>query len=328
MRASAILPAWACILRGYRPFLSVEITKQCPLRCPGCYAFDSAHLGNGQTMRELSEWQGGELVGKTLALIRACRPLHVSFVGGEPLLRHRELNEVIPQLNTRGIEVQIVTSAVRPIPEEWARIPNLHLVVSVDGLTSDHDARRFPATYERILKNIQGHRVIIHCTVLPQFLDDPGYLEEFVSLWSAQASARKIWFSLFTPQREDASRQRLNPEQRRKAIHEIARLRTGYPKVHAPDILLDGMRTPPKSPAECLFAQITQCVAADLDTPVRPCQIGGQPECSECGCIAAAGFAGLANYRIGGLLKVGHLFALSQKIGQLGARSSRRQVLH
>ena len=40
MRKTAIIPAWGRILRGYRPFLSIEITKECPLKCPGYYAYE------------------------------------------------------------------------------------------------------------------------------------------------------------------------------------------------------------------------------------------------------------------------------------------------
>ena len=34
------------------------------------------------------------------------------------------------------------------------------------------------------------------------------------------------------------------------------------------------------------FAQATACVSADLRTPITPCQFGGQPDCSSCGCMA------------------------------------------
>ena len=54
--------------------------------------------------------------------------------------------DLIPRLAERGIYTQIVTSAVRPIPLEWASIPRLQIVVSIDGLQPEHDARRTPAT--------------------------------------------------------------------------------------------------------------------------------------------------------------------------------------
>jgi sulfatase maturation enzyme AslB (radical SAM superfamily) len=93
-----------------------------------------------------------------MAMIDRHKPLHLSIVGGEPLVRYRELGRILPQLADRGIHTQIVTSAVRPIPREWAQIKRLQLVVSIDGLPAEHDARRTPATYDRILKHIEGTR--------------------------------------------------------------------------------------------------------------------------------------------------------------------------
>src|SRR6516162_7800063 len=155
MKKSAIFPAWAQILQGRRPFLSIEITKECPLRCPGCYAYEPRHLGGSVVLRQLSDFRGDELVNRVLALVQRYRPLHLSIVGGEPLVRYRELGTLLPELARLKIEVQLVTSAVRPIPVEWNGIEELHLVGSIDGLQPEHDARRFPATYERILQNIE-----------------------------------------------------------------------------------------------------------------------------------------------------------------------------
>jgi hypothetical protein len=46
-----VMQAWGRILSGRRPNLSVEITRECPLRCPGCYAFGDHHLGSDVTLR-------------------------------------------------------------------------------------------------------------------------------------------------------------------------------------------------------------------------------------------------------------------------------------
>ncbi len=327
MRPAAIIPAWGRILRGYRPFLSIEITKECPLNCPGCYAYEPGHLNNGHDIRALADRKGNELVDGILTLVRRLRPLHVSFVGGEPLLRYRELTNLIRQLDIMGIEVQVVTSAVRPIPEEWMQLSNLHLVVSIDGLKPDHDVRRAPATYERILRNIGGHQIIVHCTIIPQFLSQPDYLKEFVHAWSLQKNVRKIWFSLFTPQKGEHRSERFTAAERTIAIDRIAALRSLYPKIHAPGLVIDGYRHPPVSPAQCIFAQVTSCVSSDLSTPVTPCQIGGCPECSECGCMAGAGLASLGKIRLGGLLKVSDVFALSKRLGDRFRNGDRSRTL-
>jgi hypothetical protein len=54
---SEILQAWGKVLKGEPPSLSIEITKECPLKCPGCYAHDSAHL-RAPMLRDLNDRRG------------------------------------------------------------------------------------------------------------------------------------------------------------------------------------------------------------------------------------------------------------------------------
>src|SRR6476646_2415456 len=213
-----ILPAWGRILAGYTPALSIEITRECPLHCPGCYAYGDDHLGGDVTLRQLGDFKGQELIDRVMALVDLQRPLHVSIVGGEPLVRYRELNAILPQLESRGIWTQVVTSAVREIPEEWSQIKRLHISVSIDGLQPEHDVRRTPATYDRILKHIAGHQIVVHCTVTRQQVNRPGYLEEFLRFWSAKKETRKIWMSLYTPQIGEESEERLTPADRQRVV--------------------------------------------------------------------------------------------------------------
>src|SRR5919108_4525919 len=187
MQTSDIIRAWGRILAGYRPSLSIEITRECPLKCPGCYAYNDEHLGGEVTLRQVSDFKGRELIDRFFQLIDEHKPLHVSIVGGEPLVRFRELNEILPRLADRGVYTQLVTSAVRPIPVEWARLRRLQIVVSIDGLQPEHDERRKPATYDRVLKHIKGHHITVHCTVTRQQVQRDGYLEEFIRFWSARA---------------------------------------------------------------------------------------------------------------------------------------------
>jgi hypothetical protein len=100
--------------------------------------------------------------------------------------------------------------------------------VSIDGLQPEHDARRAPATYERILKHIVGHELTVHCTVTRQQVARAGYIEEFVRFWSAREEIEKIWMSLYTPQLGEASDERLRPSDRRQVIHDLLALRLRY----------------------------------------------------------------------------------------------------
>src|SRR5216683_2381408 len=218
MKKSEVFHAWANILAGSVPSLSIEITKECPLRCPGCYAFDAAHLGGATQLRQLSDFKGDELVKRVLAVIDEHRPLHVSLVGGDPLVRHRELELLLPQIERRGVHTQVVTSAFRVIPAAWKKFKKLNVVMSIDGLQPEHDERRKPATYERILKNIVGARVTVHCTITPEIA--------------------KVWFSLFTPQIGATDPEILTPSQRASTIAELRRLRLKYPILDMPDSLI------------------------------------------------------------------------------------------
>lgn len=311
-----IIGGWAKILSGRRPNLSIEITRECPLTCPGCYAYGGDHLGGDVTLRELRDFKGPALVSAMLALIDKHRPLHVSIVGGEPLVRYRELHEILPRMAERGIYTQLVTSAVRPIPPEWARLRRLQIVVSIDGLQPEHDARRTPATYERILEHIKGHQITVHCTVTRQQVRREGYLEEFVRFWSANDAVAQLWISLYTPQVGELSAERLSPSDRQQVVNDLLRLRTIYPKLRMPKGMIESYVSPPHSPAECIFALTTVCVSADLKTRITPCQFGGNPDCANCGCIASAALAAVGRHRLPGGIRVGAIFERSFQIGE------------
>jgi sulfatase maturation enzyme AslB (radical SAM superfamily) len=322
VKTSEVIQAWGKILKGERPSLSIEITRECPLQCPGCYAYDDAHLGGGATLRSLSDRKGQELVEGVLEVVDRLQPLHLSLVGGDPLVRYRELESLIPQLLDRGVHVQVVTSAFRPMAASWANLPRLNVVVSIDGLQPEHDVRRTPATYDRILKNIADQNVTIHSTVTGQMMKRPGYLKEFLEFWTPRSEIRKIWFSLFTPQVGDQLPEMLLPEERSRAIADMMALRKQFPKLDMPEGMIRQFATPPQNPKDCVFALTTRTLSADLKTKIVPCQFGGTPDCASCGCVASMGLAAVAAHKLGGFIPVGAIFKASIKIGQLRVKRS------
>lgn len=313
----AIFAAWGRILSGRPPALSIEITRECPLRCPGCYAYGDDHLGGDVTLRQVRDFKGQELIDGVMALVDRHKPLHLSIVGGEPLVRYRELQELLPRLTARGIYTQLVTSAVREIPAEFRTLRRLTIVVSIDGLQPEHDVRRAPATYDRILKHVAGHKITVHCTVTRQQVNRPGYLEEFVRFWSAQEATEKIWMSLYTPQVGEVSDEILRPADRAQVVADLMLLRQRYPKLQMFKGMLEVYAEPPASPDECVFARTTTSVSADLTTRITPCQFGGNPDCSNCGCIASAGLAAVARHKLWGFVPVGALFTASARVGEV-----------
>ena len=135
-----IITAWGKILRGYRPSLSIEITRECPLRCPGLL----------RLRRRASRRRRHAPAGHRLQRPGAdrSRPRHRRRGEPDPRLdRRRRAAGPLPRAErdpaaswpTRGIYTQVVTSAVRPIPAEWAH----------DSAAADRRLDRRPAAGTR-----------------------------------------------------------------------------------------------------------------------------------------------------------------------------------
>jgi sulfatase maturation enzyme AslB (radical SAM superfamily) len=273
-------------------------------------------------LRQLRDLKGQQLIEGILHLVDRVKPLHLSLVGGDPLVRYRELEQLVPLLLARGIHVQLVTSAFRSFPEQWTKEPRMNVVVSIDGLRSEHDCRRSPATYERIMANIAGRRITIHCTITGQMMKRPGYLHEFLQFWTPRAEVKKVWFSLFTPQVGDDLPEMLKPHEREQAISDMTQLRKVYQKLDMPEGMIRQFASPPRNPAECVFALTTSTISADLKTVISPCQFGGTPDCRSCGCIASMGLAAVAQHKLAGLIPVGMIFKASLKVGRARLRTA------
>lgn len=312
-----MLRAWRKILAGHSPMLSIEITKECPLRCPGCYAFNDHHLGGKVTLRGVSELRGDELVEGVMSLVEKYRPVHVSLVGGEPLMRIRELDTILPRLAEKRIHTMIVTSAVIPIPMRWMEIPLVKIAVSVDGLPEHHNIRRHPATYERILGNISERQVSIHLTITHPMLQDCTYLPRYFGFWNSRSEVNRIWISLYTPQQNEQSPEMLTSRDREALFAKMANWRAAYPKLLMTPGIIAAFESPPTKPGNCIFAEMSVNYSADLKTRIEPCVLGGQPDCASCGCAASVGLHSLCTSHLLGPLKVGDMINASIRIGSV-----------
>jgi MoaA/NifB/PqqE/SkfB family radical SAM enzyme len=307
--------AWWRVLSGSVPLLSIEITRECPLSCPGCYAYGDTHLGTGITLRQLRDFRGDALVEGVIELVRRHRPLHVSLVGGEPMIRHRELDRILPALNEMGIFTMIVTSGVIPVPAHWMDIARLRVAVSVDGLREHHDVRRKPATYERILQNIEGRKVNVHWVITRPMLQRANYFEEYVAFWNDRPEVDHIWVSLYTPQIGEESAELLTTEDRERIARELPPLSRRYSKLLISQGMARAFVNPPRNPRSCLFAKMSVNYSADLETHVEPCVFGGNPDCSQCGCSISSALHWIQSEKIAGPLRVSHFVNTSLNIG-------------
>ena len=163
----------------------------------------------------------------------------------------------------------LVTSAVRPIPASWRDLSSLYLAVSIDGLQPEHDRRRAPATYDRILKHIAGHRINSTARSPGRLFSGRVTCEEFASFWSERKGVRKIWFSLYTPQEGEVSEERLTPHDRAKVLEELRRLRQIFPLIEMPDRVLKGFQALPIHPKNA-FSRRRRLVFLPISPPPSP----------------------------------------------------------
>ena len=270
-------------------------------------------MGGLVTLSQLSDLRGDSLVDGILALVERHGPMQVTLVGGEPLMRARELSRLLPILSARGIFTTVVSSGVIPIPAEWTSLPRITVAISVDGLPEHHDERRKPATYERILRNIAGRRVYIHWTVVRSHVENPDYLRQYLSFWSARPEVHRIWMSVYTPQKGEQSPEMLAPMDRARLAEAIPALIRDYPKFLTTAGVAKAVLRPPESPSECAFARVSANYTADLRTRVRPCVFGGNPDCAQCGCAISSALHWITNEKLGPV-RARHLFNASMGI--------------
>jgi hypothetical protein len=210
------------------------------------------------------------------------------------------------------------------------KIPRLRVAISVDGLPEHHDIRRKPATYERILKNIEDREVNVHWVITRPMLEREGYLEEYVDFWSGRSEVNRIWVSVYTPQIGERSPEILTPEDRAALARQLPPLALRYRKLLFNEGLAQALLRPPQNPGDCVFAEMSANYSADFQTRVEPCVFGGTPDCSQCGCAISSGLHWIRAIKLAGPVKIDHFIAGSVKVGLLmsrlrsrGARPSR-----
>ena len=177
--------------------------------------------------------------------------------------------------------------------------------------------RRKPATYDRILKHIAGHQITVHCTVTRQQVQRDGYLEEFLQVLVGERRTSAPSGSACTRRRSARSRTSgCGRKIATRVVADLMHLRRLFPKLQMPEGMIKVYEDPPPNPDDCVFAQTTTCVSADFKRPISPCQFGGNPDCSQCGCIASAGLGAIARHRLPGGLRVGAIFENSLQVGR------------
>lgn len=185
----------------------LELTQQCTMRCAYC-----CYSGKYEGVRSHSSASMSEsTIDKAISFIsshydKKAKKIKINFYGGEALIRFDEIQYVISKLKMHidcTIQYSISTNGLGLNPNiiDWiCSIPNIQVMLSVDGDERMHNARRKTidgqGSYNRIISNLRyfkenypdeyKNRIVILSTV-----KDTNEVLKLYDVWSSTFLADK-----------------------------------------------------------------------------------------------------------------------------------------
>ncbi|MBI2877298.1 MAG: radical SAM protein [Candidatus Tectomicrobia bacterium] len=260
----------------------VDVTDRCNLKCRHCYYYREEHASQDLSQEEFLEG---------IRMLRDRHHIqHMSWAGGEPLLR-REVIEEGAALFQRNV---INTNGLFPLPQ----LPRTNVWVSIDGPPEIHDYIRGKGTYARMIENVKQSRcdLTVFCCTVNQ-LNTPHLDLMFQEITRLDRTA--LVFAFFTPLKsyqkidrythseEQRYQMPFTPEERDRAIDHVLQLKARYPGyILNPDRVLDLMRSEnaPEVIRNCNMTQRTLTLDVQLNRKL-PCVVGSGVDCTRCGCF-------------------------------------------
>ena len=243
------------------------------------------------TLRELADLKGEALVAGVLEARRAAQARSTCRSSAASRSCATASSTSCCRSSPReGMHVQVVTSAVRPIPEAWAQ----HPAAADRGVDrrAARRARRAPRA-RHLRPHPEAHRRA----------PDHGALHGHAAACAARRLPARSSCSSGRPTRTrgrsgSASTRRRSARSRRSGCG--PRIARGWCGPARPARALseaadaEGLdrgvrRSRRRRPTSASSRRTTHCVSSDLQRRITPCQFGGNPDCAQCGCIASAG---------------------------------------
>lgn len=192
----------------YYPYAVIEVTKHCNLRCKTCFFFQAFQ----HTEKNLSD---DDLVEKLRALQRRHRIRFMSWVGGEPLLRRK----VIEQASSIFEQNVVFTNGTLPIPD----LP-IGIGVSLDGPREINDAIRGEGVFDQVVANLATapRSVFIQSVVTAR---NASMVEEFTETLTTLPNVSGVVFSIYVPQKGDTSGLAFSMDERDALIRRLIALK-------------------------------------------------------------------------------------------------------
>lgn len=230
--------------------VTIDITNKCNLKCRFCYYFKNF------PRKELSD---EEWLEKIKWIKKILKPIHCSWLGGEPLLRYELLKKLTPKFLTNWV----FTNGTLPLNH----LKRTSYGVSVYGPKRIHDFLR-SKSYDKIRENISSSRVkkIFLINVINSY--NYKYLEEFVKDW-VNTNVKGVGFYFMN---------NVNERIKKFSYKKVWELKKEYPGFIF--FYKEFLRT--RRRKECIIPKISVSFSADGKIK-KPCFFGFP--CSECLCI-------------------------------------------
>lgn len=198
---------------------SFKLTYRCNLACRAC----PFHL-RAPSEQEHIKWNNAI---EALDTLQRLGTRMIVFEGGEPMLWRdgpHGLTDLIAYARKSFLRVALTTNGTLPLD-----VPVDTLWVSLDGMKETHDDLR-SHSFDRIQSNLNATkhpRVFVHCTLNRRNFHEA----EAVARWvKALPAVKGMTFQFFYPYHQGEDDLALSPDERRKAIGTLLRLKSqGFP---------------------------------------------------------------------------------------------------
>ncbi len=295
-------------------FGSIDVTKDCNLRCSHCYFFEGSE--GAAPAYEATPQLAVEAWIEKLEHLKATTSrvdfpfFQCTWVGGEPLMRRQliEQGRRFFKYNT------VVTNGTIPLPD-W---PDVSWYISIDGDQEIHEKiRRKSGIYAKAIKNVADHPglsvTIAYCITRA----NAHCLEQAVIDWAA-AGARHMTFDFYTPIGDmcDGDDSLFLPlAERDVVLDRLLELKRIYGDFFVlPERAFRLMKSDISRQVtdNCLFS--TKAFAFGPDgVQKEKCMMGPKADCDRCGCVVPFYLASLTDRR-----------RIAQDLGQEFVRAARR----
>jgi sulfatase maturation enzyme AslB (radical SAM superfamily) len=269
-------------------FGSIDVTKECNLRCRHCYFFEQEEA-YGDDDLTIEGWE------QKLQKLKAESPawefpfLQCTWVGGEPLVRKKLIERCRKYFRYNTV----VTNGTIPLPD-W---PDVSWYISIDGDEAMHEyIRNKKGIYKRAIRNVREHpdlRVTIAYCITKQ---NAHCVEQAVIDW-ARAGATHMTFDFYTPIETINEDLWMDFPERDRMLDKLIALKRVYRDFIAlPERAFELMKAQNSRSVtdNCLFAKKSFAFGPQGELKEK-CMMGPKADCDRCGCVVPFYMASLVD---------------------------------